>query len=105
MNGITGQVPSDRVCNIYDLEGCHWEYIAERIDSANYCSIRGGTYTHGYPASRRAWDIRCSKWKRQYWISICTLCHVAKFSKYHGERNSKYMINTSNFIHNMVKYE
>ena len=52
----SGQNESDKVCNIYDLEGNRWEFVAEgrNINGKYNDSQRGGAYTSGYPTSFRA---------------------------------------------------
>ena len=52
---IAGNNEADRVCNIYDLEGNAWEYVAEK--NTYFTSIpfdyRGGSYNYSYSASYR----------------------------------------------------
>ena len=50
-----GQNEADRVCNIYDLEGNCWEYIAEKSSYGTYTPFvyRGGNYSSANPASNR----------------------------------------------------
>ena len=51
----SGQNVADRVCNIFDLEGNYWEYVAEK-NSCNddYPFVgRGGLYDSNYSASYR----------------------------------------------------
>ena len=55
-----GQNESDRVCNIYDLEGNCSEYVAEKNDGSSAFIIRGGNYNSGNaaaPASIRKVNI------------------------------------------------
>ena len=51
----TGQNEEDKVCNIYDLEGNCFEYVAEKCfrDNSNTFVIRGGNYEYNYAASFR----------------------------------------------------
>ena len=51
----SGQNEADRVCNIYDLEGNYWEYIAEMgsYDTGYTFVNRGGNYVVSSPASIR----------------------------------------------------
>ena len=53
----SGQNEADRVCNIYDLEGNCFEFVAEKNSSStnNPFVYRGGYYSSGstYPASFR----------------------------------------------------
>lgn len=51
----TGQNEADKVCNIYDLEGNCFEYVAEKCfqDLNNSFVIRGGNYEYKYAASFR----------------------------------------------------
>ncbi len=52
---IAGNNEADRVCNIYDLEGNAWEYVAEKNTySSKYPFVaRGGRYFTNYSASGR----------------------------------------------------
>ena len=52
---VTGNNEADRVCNIYDLEGNAWEYVAEKNTySSKYPFVaRGGRYFTNYSASGR----------------------------------------------------
>ncbi len=51
----SGNNEADKVCNIYDLEGNAFEYIAEKntASSAQPFSYRGGSYNNEFPASNR----------------------------------------------------
>ena len=51
----SGQNEADKVCNIYDLEGNCYEYVAEiNSDNDNPFILRGGRYNDGtYPSSYR----------------------------------------------------
>ena len=57
----TGQNKADRVCNIYDLEGNYWEYIAEKntyLDSSPFVYRGGHFHTDDtYSTSRRVNSI------------------------------------------------
>ena len=52
---IAGKNEADKVCNIYDLEGNAWEYVAEKNTySSKYPFVaRGGRYFTNYSASGR----------------------------------------------------
>ncbi|MCI8637551.1 MAG: hypothetical protein HFJ36_07085 [Clostridia bacterium] len=52
---IAGNNEADKVCNIYDLEGNAWEYVAEKNGSTESGPViaRGGTYEYSMPVSRR----------------------------------------------------
>ena len=62
----SGQNPADRVCNIFDLEGNCYEYVAEKnsyydkyYDTRMQIVSRGGFYSDTYPAScRNGYDGR-----------------------------------------------
>ncbi len=51
----SGQNEADKVCNIYDLEGNCWEYVAEKNGTNNPYVNRGGNCNsdYDYPASSR----------------------------------------------------
>ena len=54
-----GQNEADRVCNIYDLEGSCWEYVAEQssfYEDGDFV-LRGGSYNYNDPASHRHNDV------------------------------------------------
>ncbi len=51
---VSGNNETDKVCNIYDLEGNAWEYIAEKNTYGSYPFIgRGGDYASSHSASYR----------------------------------------------------
>ena len=52
---IAGNNEADKVCNIYDLEGNAYEYVAEKnTNSTKYPFVaRGGRYFTNYSASGR----------------------------------------------------
>ena len=52
----SGQNETDKACNIYDLEGNAWEYVAEKntYSSSSPYNRRGSYYNGGYPASYRS---------------------------------------------------
>ena len=54
----TGQNENDKVCNIYDLEGNCYEYVAEKSDylQKNRPVARGGRYDSNEPASYRDYN-------------------------------------------------
>lgn len=51
----SGENEADKVCNIYDLEGNYYEYVAEQnsYDSIKTYVRRGGSYQAEYQASNR----------------------------------------------------
>ena len=51
----SGQNVADRVCNIFDLEGNYYEYVAEKNSSYVFYPFvnRGGYYRISFPASVR----------------------------------------------------
>lgn len=53
---ISGQNEMDKACNIYDLEGNAWEYIAEKntYSSSSSYNRRGSYYNGSYSASYRS---------------------------------------------------
>lgn len=54
----SGKNPADRVCNIFDLEGNYYEYVAEKksYDVGSPFVIRGGIYFYGFSASYRGYN-------------------------------------------------
>ena len=54
-----GANPEDIACNIYDLEGNCYEYVAEKSSNNQYVPFvyRGGGYTNSNPASSRGSSI------------------------------------------------
>ena len=53
---VSGQNEMDKACNIYDLEGNAWEYVAEKntYSSSSQYNRRGSYYNGNYPASYRS---------------------------------------------------
>ena len=51
----SGQNVADRVCNIFDLEGNYWEYVAEKNSYFDFSPFvfRGGGYRDSFSASKR----------------------------------------------------
>ena len=52
---LSGQNEADKVCNIYDLEGNCWEYVAERstYNDDDFAVVRGGRNNYAQEASHR----------------------------------------------------
>lgn len=75
----SGQNQVDRVCNIFDLEGNYWEYVAEMSPSDKNTPFvaRGGRYDDTYPASIR---ISSDGAAHQRFFPFCTVRQV-KFCK------------------------
>ena len=53
---VSGQNEMDKACNIYDLEGNAWEYVAEKntYSSSSPYNRRGSYYNGSHPASYRS---------------------------------------------------
>lgn len=59
LSAKSGNNEADKACNIYDLEGNYFEYVAEKWNSTNYPFVlRGGFYTNDAPtpAAKRGGD-------------------------------------------------
>ena len=53
----SGQNVADRVCNIFDLEGNYYEYVAEKSSYDNFTFVyRGGLYSNSDSASYRYYN-------------------------------------------------
>ncbi len=74
----TGQNEADKVCNIYDLEGNYWEYVAEKNTSPSSLNYngRGGSYYNAHEASYR-YDNDGGKGENTTYRLVLYLCQDA----------------------------